>query len=310
MKKLKNTFSWSVSRHRIFSECRRAYYFRHYGFWGGWAADSDPRIREIYILKNLNNRFTLAGKVVHEVVADVLNRHRYGREVELEEARNSAYELLKEGFRQSRAGAYRKNPKEYVGLFEHEYAVDIPDTEWERMRDRVFKCLDHFFASKIRETILGTKIENWLPIDALDSFEFQGVTVFVAPDFAVRNPQGNALVIDWKTGWPSKSADRIQIVCYGLFAHEKWGVEPLRAIGELHYLLNDTIDIVTLDEAAFEEGKTHIRSSIDQMQGLLTDVEANEAEMDRFPQTDDVRTCERCNYRKLCWPEWPERSSP
>jgi CRISPR/Cas system-associated exonuclease Cas4 (RecB family) len=305
-RELKNNFSWSVSRHRAFSECRRHYYYRHYGSWGGWDAKAAPRVREIYVLKNLGNRFTFAGKVVHEVVADVLNRHRYGREVSLEEAKATALEKLREGFRQSRSGAYRKEPKEAVGLFEHEYEEEIDDKEWQRMRDRVFKCLDHFFSSKIRETILETQIENWLPIDALDSFEFDGVTVFVAPDFALRNPHGNALVIDWKTGWPSSTEDRTQIVCYGLFAREKWGVDPRRAIGELHYLLNGSHVIVTLGDVALEEGTQHIRNSIRGMKELLADPEANVAEESAFEQTDNRDICSRCNFRRICWPRWPD----
>ena len=61
-------------------------------------------------------------------------------------------------------------------------------------------CLRNFFASPIRKIILETRIENWLPIDKLDSFVFEGTRIHVAPDFALRNLQGNALVIDWKTG--------------------------------------------------------------------------------------------------------------
>jgi CRISPR/Cas system-associated exonuclease Cas4 (RecB family) len=311
MSELKNTFSWSVSRHRVFSECPRQYYYRHYGSWGGWNREAEPAVREAYILKQLGNRFTLAGKIVHEVVADTLNRHRYGREVERGEAQAQALQLLREGFRESRDGAYRERPREAVGLFEHEYREEIPDREWQRIRDRVFKCLDHFFESKIRATILETRIENWLPVDALDSFLFDEVTVYVAPDFAIRNRQGNALVIDWKTGRPSAGGeDRIQIVCYGLFARAKWGIEAERAIGELHYLLTDDVDIITLDDRTLEEGTRHIRDSIAAMQERLVDVAENRAVMEDFPQVEDRELCRRCNYRKLCWPAWPETGSP
>jgi CRISPR/Cas system-associated exonuclease Cas4 (RecB family) len=301
---LKNEFSWSVSRHRLFQECRRAYYFRHYGSWGGWERGADPRVRDLYVLKNLNNRFTFAGQVVHERVADSLNRHRYGRTVSVEEAKQAALESLRLGFRQSRDGAYRAEPKKAVGLFEHEYHVEISDREWQAMRDRVFRCLDNFHRSKIRGIILETGIENWLPIDRMDSFEFEGVTVYVAPDFALRNPQGNALLIDWKTG-RSGAEDRTQLVCYGLFAREKWGVDPRRAIGELHYLLTNDVETVTLDDAALAEGVAHIRDSIAAMKSLLADPGANRAEMESFPRTEDRAVCARCNFRRICWESWP-----
>ena len=299
-----------MSRHRVFSECPRQYYFRHYGSWGGWDEAADPRTREIYVLKQLGNRFTLAGNVVHEVVADVLNKHRYGYEVALETAQADALGRLREAFKQSRSRAYRESPRDARGLFEHEYAEPVTDAEWVRMKDRVMKCLEHFYASQIREIILGVGIENWLPIDAMDSFEFEGVTVYVAPDFAIKNMQGNALLIDWKTGWGQGRDDRMQIVCYGLFARAKWGIEPARTVGELHYLLTRQNAIVTLDEMTLGEGMELMRESIHGMRSLLSDPQQNVADEDAFPRIDDPAVCERCNYRKICWPQWPERFLP
>ena len=308
MKPIENVFSWSVSRHRVFTECPRQYYYRHYGSWGGWDESCDPRTRLIYVLKQLGNRFTLAGHVVHEVVADALNRHRYGCDMTLEEAKASALERLREAFKQSRAGAYRDAPKEAKGLFEHEYSLPVSDNEWRRMKDRVMTCLDHFYASEIRDIILKVGIENWLPIDVMDSFAFEGVTVYVAPDFAIRNMQGNALLIDWKTGRSDSGDDRIQIVCYGLFAREKWGIEPERAVGELHYLLTRQHAIVTLDEASLAEGLELMRASMRGMRDLLADPERNLAVEDDFPRTENLARCEHCNFRKVCRPEWPEES--
>jgi hypothetical protein len=272
VREFKNTFSWSVTRHRVFSDCRRQYYFRHYGFWGGWDPHADARVRELYILKQLSNRFTLAGQIVHAVVADVLNKHRYGRELPAEEAKASAVERLRSAFRQSRAGDYRRSPKQAVGLFEHEYEEPVSDAEWLRMRERVEICLENFYSSTIRETIL-TRIESWLPIDA-SLFVFDAPRSTARP-FALRNSR--TPLIDWKTGRPEHAGDRIQIVCYGLFAREKWGVDPERAVGELHYLLTRDVQIVTLDEAALAEGTEHIRASILAMKSLLDKPEANRA---------------------------------
>jgi CRISPR/Cas system-associated exonuclease Cas4 (RecB family) len=121
----------------------------------------------------------------------------------------------------------------------------------------------------------------------------------------MRNTAGNALVIDWKTGRKGEDADRTQVVCYALFAREKWRVDPHRAIGELHYLLTGEVEVVTLDETALERGRATMRRSIGGMRDRLEDPEANEAVMDRFEQTDDRFVCSHCNFRRVCWPEWP-----
>lgn len=305
MGELKNEFSWSVSRHKAFASCRRQYYLRHYGSWGGWEFDADPAVREIYILKNLSNRWTFAGTVVHETIAEVLNRHRYGRVTDVEEAKARGLDMLRRGFRNSRDREYRRRNKT-VGLFEHEYEENLPAEEWERMRDRVLRCIENFYASPVRSIILETEIENWLPIDTLDSFRFEGTKIYVAPDFALKNPQGNALLIDWKTGRAGDEVDRLQLVCYGLFAREKWGVDPKRAIGELHYLLDAQVEIVTLDEAALDEGVERMRASIAAMKAQLDDPEENVASEENFPLTENRATCRMCNFRRVCWPWWSD----
>jgi CRISPR/Cas system-associated exonuclease Cas4 (RecB family) len=237
---------------------------------------------------------------LYEIVADTLNRHRYGRETTSTKP-GEALERLRRGFAESRAGEYRRRPTHAVGLFEHEYAEDLSDEEWQRMRDRVFACLTHFFDSKVRGIILETRIENWLPIDSLDSFDFEGTRVYVAPDFALKNDQGNALLIDWKSGRPGEESNRMQLVCYGLFARDKWGIDPQRAIGELHYLLTGDVEIVTLDDRALGEGVEHIRGSIRAMKALDP---RRIAEIDRF-SPPDRGVCARCGFRCVCWPKWP-----
>jgi CRISPR/Cas system-associated exonuclease Cas4 (RecB family) len=122
--------------------------------------------------------------------------------------------------------------------------------------------------------------------------------------------QGNALLIDWKTGRTGGHDDRMQIVCYGLFARAKWGIEPARAVGELHYLLTRQNAIVTLDEMSLAEGVELMRESIRGMRSLLSDPLQNVADEDAFPRVDDPDVCEHCNFRKICWPKWPERFVP
>jgi hypothetical protein len=41
MGELANTFSWSYSRHGMFSECLRKYWLSYYGSWGGWGRGAE-----------------------------------------------------------------------------------------------------------------------------------------------------------------------------------------------------------------------------------------------------------------------------
>ena len=48
---LPTPFSWSVSRHLLFHQCRRAYFLHYYFAQGGWDPYADPLIRFAWIVK-------------------------------------------------------------------------------------------------------------------------------------------------------------------------------------------------------------------------------------------------------------------
>ena len=56
MTDFKNEFSWSKSRDNIFNECKKEYFFNHYGFWNGWDNHEEERIKKIYYLKQLKTK--------------------------------------------------------------------------------------------------------------------------------------------------------------------------------------------------------------------------------------------------------------
>ncbi len=78
MSTLVNEFSWSKSRNELFRKCLRQYYFQYYGSWGGWEIDAEPRIRRIYVLKQLQNRHIWAGNKVHDCIKRALRNMRRG----------------------------------------------------------------------------------------------------------------------------------------------------------------------------------------------------------------------------------------
>ena len=306
--KLANEFSWSMSRHKLFDTCRRAYYYKYYGAWGAWEHDADDRVKLLDKLKQLKNRFTLGGEVLHSVIAYVLGGYRYGNQINLQQARNEAVERLRAAFVESRSDLAATERKA-VRLFEHEYNESVPDEQWQSMRDRVTRCLDNFYTSTTFEAIRKADIERWLPIENLDSFQFQGTKIFAAIDFAMKNSKGNAVVMDWKSG-RKVGIDRLQMVTYGLFAHKKWDIPPWKAIGELHYLYTGEVDVVTLEESVLEQGKSEIQNSIAAMKSLLDDPAKNTASESKFEKTTDHVVCRSCNFRKVCWPDWPSLGKP
>ncbi len=296
---LKNDFTWSKSRHGKFSECRRLYWFHYYGSWGGWDVQrAPPEVRERYVLKNLSTRQQWAGSVVHALIGQALEQIRHGARPTFEVVRERAHQTMRQHFRDSRKGAYRINPKRYPGLVEHELGLDIPGEEWRKNWENAAHCLQHFFEAGWPERARRLAPADWLPVDAIDSFLLDGIKVFAAPDFVLREG-GKLVLVDWKTGQP-RDEDRDQVQGYALFAASKWLVPADRIVARLVYLgAGQEID-VDVAEGALDSFRAHFRASVEQMKACLRNAEQNQAEMADFPKTDRRERCRLCAFRRLC----------
>ena len=298
---LVNDFSWSRSRDNVFQECRRRYYLHYYGSWGGWNAEGDPRTRLLYVLKQLATRQMWAGRLVHESVERALLSLRDGYSLSEASLIESTVRQMREEWKGSRDGVYREHPKR-TGLFEHEYAAPIRDSEWQAMRDNVIRCLRNFYRLPLFADIKATPTERWVLIEDIGSFEFEGTRVFAAPDFGYWNAADRLQLVDWKTGGAGADAS-LQLGGYALYARATMGVD---------------LDRVDLLEVNLREGKVtthpwgsldldrvrdHIRLSVRSMRAYLKDPLRNLAEEADFEKAEDQRICRWCNFRGVCRPE-------
>ena len=125
--------------------------------------------------------------------------------------------------------------------------------------------------------------------------------VWAAPDFARADEDGGAELYDWKTGAVRPEKNRLQMACYTLYMEEKHGVEPARLRTHLVYLGDDVqVHDFVFGPDDLDAGRRTIRESMDAMRARLADPEANRAEMDDFPMTEDRGRCAVCVYRRLC----------
>jgi hypothetical protein len=294
---LRNEFSWSKSRHEKLAECPRQYFFYYYGSWGGWERDADPAVRELYVLKKLTARAAWAGSTVHDAVARALSLARDGQRIDPERLLDLTRARMRAEFRQSREKAYRV--RKAFGLMEHEYDEDVPDEVWKANWEFVETCIRAFLGSRWMSLAADLPPDRWLPIDELGSFSFEGTRIFAAPDFAFRRGDGGAVVIDWKTG-QRRESDREQLRGYAMYARDVWDVPLDRIECRVVYLPSLEEDEVHVDDAELAAFADRMRASIAQMRALLDDPAANVASIEKFPRTDDERTCARCVFRRPC----------
>jgi len=300
---LQHSFSWSRSRDNLFHECRRKYFYHYYGSWGGWEADADEEIRRLYVLKQLQGRQMWAGKLVHEGVEWALRALRAGQEVSAEGLVGEIVRRMRREWKASKAREYQDRPKE-GGLFEHEYGITIADSEWRAFRDLVMRCLRNFFRLDLLAEIRRVPREQWVLLEEIRAFDFEGTSIFAAPDFAYWTAEGHLMLVDWKTGaGKDDGATAFQLGCYALYAQTIWGLPPERLATVAVNLREPAVTRHPVDQASLDAVLDRLRLSIRAMRAWLRDPEANLAVMEDFEKTEELRICRWCNFRAVCRPE-------
>ena len=298
---IKNTFSWSHSRHRMFNECRRKYYYNYYGFWGGWSYTADRRTRDIYILKNLQTLPMLLGDSVHRTIGNYLGELRKGRGVPLTSLVKQFRGYMKHSFEESMTGKYRVDPKKYCGLWEHEYGLSITKDDLDDLIRQGESCLKNFYNSKVLSEIKATNINDWLPIEQYQDFNFEGTTIYVKIDFALVH-EGRTVIYDWKTG-KTHSTDDLQLAGYALYSTKKWGAE-LPITTREYNCRYDELRESEVGRNEIEGVKDKIRKSIAEMKKLLFNPASNTAREADFEKSEGPQ-CDYCNFRRVCLEEAP-----
>ena len=300
MNQIRNEFSWSKSRDEIFQICPRQYYFNYYGYWGGWEKGAPERIRQIYILKNLKNRFMWAGQKVHDCIKHTLKNLQRGISVlDVDEIVSITLDQMRDDFRSSREKRYLLYPKT-CAFFEHEYEVNLADSDWKIVAEDVEQCLRNFYNSEIFTMLKELPQQNWLEIEDFSSFNLDGTKIWAVIDCSFRTEDG-ATIIDWKTGRSTTTDVSLQLSCYAMYGREKWGIKPEKIRLVEYNLLSDQKAESPVTEGEIANTRAYIKGSIADMQSLLLDIENNiPMEENSFKKVEDDRIRDRCNFRKVC----------
>jgi predicted RecB family nuclease len=302
MAELKSELSWSTSRARMLRTCPRRYYYHYYLSWEGWKPEAPHDRRQAYLLKSMVNLDMLAGQVVHDVIRETFNRDRDElTPVTCEQAKKLAVTRLTDAWRQSKGQMWRRSPKRFANLFEHYYEKEVTPERRDQIREKVEKCIANLFASEVFQSIRRAGVKCWLAIDQIDFFEFAGVKVYAAPDFALRDGQ-TVRIYDWKTG---RRDDQVkeQLSCYALFAIDRWKVRPPLVIASAVYLMEGEVEPIEVTQETLARLEDSIRAGLSGMMQLLQSVEHNiPRDIDAFSRTQEAAQCLKCFFEEICKP--------
>lgn len=320
----KNRFGWSVSRERMFDECRRKYFFHYYLSWGGWQRAAPVVSREAFKLKRLVPLALWRGQLVHYVVSKILqSMKKKGRIPDKRKVLDYTIERFGAQLDFSAQKRYLTEPKkkgdriniDWLALFEHEYDMPLENGRLDGTKQECIKGIEGFFLSPLLPVLAETDPAGWT-IEDLDHaefsqvIEFEGATLFVKTDFMFRGDKGSFNIVDWKTNRPGRNdldttaeKNRAQLGVYGYYAVTILGesLENLR-LHEVNLLDGGRVKEFTIDQDDLDHFRSQIGTGIEKLSGVLEggDKEQNKPLPPRyFPLIDNGR-CRSCNFYRIC----------
>jgi CRISPR/Cas system-associated exonuclease Cas4 (RecB family) len=298
-------FSWSNSRHKTFLECVRKYYHQYYESHNGWLYEAPDESKAAYRLKNIKNIPLLLGDEVHKAIdrqlKNFLNDKGLFTENEMmalvTQNLNKAY-LDSTKFRQH----WFNKPKRYQMLYEIYYGNGLSSDTIAAAKAKLEICVKNFFTSKTYQDIL-TKLEmHVLHSEDFQTFEVNGVDVFVVLDFVYKDvSQGKWIVVDWKTGKESED-DRKQLAFYTLFLSREHDIPVEDIILRNEYLQTGKSQEYKLTQFEIDSAQQLMNESIYHMLNYLEDPVKNKPLPIKYFEMNESRRCHSCNFKEKCLP--------
>lgn len=298
-------WSWSHSRQQLFASCPRRYYYNYYASHNGWEFNAPSEAALTYRLKKLSNLYLVLGDAVHKVAAQMVENVSKGRSlwdadtVEEEIRRN-----LRRVWKSSRddLDQFIRRPNRVDMLHEFYYQMGVSETVVARINKRTTQTAKALVASPVWDLLAQPNVEL-ISYEQFDTFLIDDTPVYAVPDLLYKNPQGEWIIVDWKTG-EEVDDNRDQVALYALFVHEKYGVQIDQIRARLEYLNLDQTTEMQFTGEDLEEVKATARGSIAEMQKLLSDPVQNIPKgKEHFVLTDSRDRCPWCNFYELCQEE-------
>ena len=307
MAQLENEFSWSFSRHSLFQECPRAYYFSYYGSWGGWHASAPQAARELYIQKKLTSRPMWIGNLVHDAAELALRDLQRGAWRDLGRLAESALQRAKREVSESERGANLKRPSKCTGFREHYYGDDLSPQDWQETLAEIERQIrglaDHDIYKRLFTVCVHEKAPDKLvEIEELVKIDIDGVPVWVRLDALLKDDRVGYIVLDWKTGKAHvNDVIAAQLGVYGLYCVLHHGAREDKILAMHANLRDGSWATHEVNAASMAETRRLIRDSAESMRSALKDRNGNVAEIEDFPPLPEGSArCGWCPFRRSC----------
>ena len=216
---------WSFSKHRLWDECRRQYWYRYIGTALRTADDVD--VARLKALRGLTPRAALEGMLVHDAIEKQMDRFAKGMNVSEESAgKHLVSEMAK----------FTGTPRDKIIEFHN--GLEPPGDYFEQVRSGGIEKLGTFF----RTIWPVIKESEHLRHEKFDEVSLGDVLATVKVDLACRTADDMIVVYDWKTGRDNPAYEsELQLGAYVLWATSYYDVGPENVRSELVYLATGNV---------------------------------------------------------------------
>ena len=291
--------SWSVSRLESFYTCKRQYYYSTFGHWNGWERDADPRTKQIYRLKKLQNAYTLSGQLLHEQIKFILENSLKSPQNMLLAIRTKLNEAVKQSKDQRQL--WETWPNRVAMLHEYYYGEGISKKLGNEITARMKLCLENFLESSIYKSFLNQEIKI-IENDQADfnHFSFKGYKSYCILDLFYQKGD-RYFIVDWKSGKPAQAENGRQMVVYALYVLSQYPQISLSSItGVNKYLLTGDTKEYAFSSEDILQCREFIEESIAEMDSYLVDSALNKPKPELEFKTKTGWYCKSCNFIELC----------
>lgn len=283
--------SWSLSRHKLFTFCRRAYFYHYYGAQSGWDENAPRDIQWLYLLKKL----TRSGDWIQDIfIKSVRYSFAYAH-------CNSKYELMRSIKRHS----YTMFSREFDDLIEgidqrqffelyYQRITDI-STFRESLYQKLSAAIDQFVRSALFDELSEVHYFQWKLTESPDYAYIHGIQVWLSPSLTWQNERRyNCLNITTSSSHEFRALamdlDAIYLMQRFHVAEERIECRDFCYNCESCFIEHGVVDINLIEKALGE--------SITQMRLLYRDDGfVDEAD---FERTCDESKCQVCPFYAYC----------
>jgi hypothetical protein len=307
---------WSYSASRSFHQCQRQWFFKNIV---ANANAKDPLRKQAHLLSKLQSISAWRGSIVDKVISETLiaNLNR-GIPINLPKAINCARGLFDRQLSYARRHPITDSTlkvsqegEDFTVLHAMEYEGELPEHEIERAWCEIETALVNLFSMENIKRIL--KSANYIvPQRPLQFTLMDGVTVLAFPDAVLFRENAAPAIIDWKVHAFGTNDAWLQLAIYAIALscckpHKDFPagfkVRPKEIMLYEVQLLTNVVREHLLHEQQIMEAEEYMLSSAYEIACLTEGKKCAALSVEDFRVTMYAETCQRCNFRAICWEE-------